>query len=127
MGAPNEKELGKNINWSNSDTWRYHVKYKRLAARLLLRSSNGLYFSNVMEQILRHPSMKKKNYDKLGNWIDVTSHSTHAMNPIDRTRFEDEDWEFPDARHEFSCMFCGALDDTPKAKAPCPWGAPDRD
>jgi len=45
------------------------------------------------------------------------------MNPIDRAFYEAEEFEQPPARHTFRCMFCGALDDTAEAIAPCPWGA----
>jgi len=64
-----------------------------------------------------------KVFDLDGNWIDVTSNPTHAMNPIDRRFYETEEWELPPRRHQFRCMFCSALDQTPKAAARCPWGA----
>ena len=67
--------------------------------------------------------MTKTGRDKLGNVIDLSSHPTHAMNPIDRAFYEAEEFEQPAARHTFRCMFCGALDDTAEAIAPCPWGA----
>ena len=47
-------------------------------------------------------------FDKWGNLIDITSDPTHAMNPIDRQRYEDEDLEPPPRHHRFKCMFCGA-------------------
>jgi len=59
--------------------------------------------------------------DSQGNLIDVTSHSTHAMNPIDRAFYRREEWDEPAAHHQFRCMFCGALDRTDKAVMPCPW------
>ncbi len=59
--------------------------------------------------------------DKQGNRIDITSHATHAMNPIDRAFYDAEEWEHPPARHVFRCMFCGVLDQSPEAAAPCPW------
>jgi hypothetical protein len=68
--------------------------------------------------------MTKTGYDELGNLIDLSSHATHAMNPIDRAFDDAVEFEPPPARHVFKCMFCGALDDTAAAGAPCPWGAP---
>jgi hypothetical protein len=61
--------------------------------------------------------------DRLGNIIDTRSHLTHAMNPINRNFYAAEEWDQPAAHHEFRCMFCGALDQTGEAVAPCPWGS----
>jgi hypothetical protein len=52
---------------------------------------------------------RKTARDKQGNVIDPTSHRTHAMNPIDRARYDADEFEQPPARHKFRCMFCGAL------------------
>ena len=60
------------------------------------------------------------DFDKLGNVIDVTSHPTHAMNPIDCNRYAREEQQSPMARHRFRCMFCGALDQTNQSAAACP-------
>ncbi len=70
--------------------------------------------------------MTKTGRDKQGNLIDLASHATHAMNPIDRAFYDAEEWEQPPARHLFKCMFCGALDGTTAAAASCPWGAGSR-
>ena len=70
--------------------------------------------------------MTKTGRDQLGNLIDLASPRTHAMNPIDRTFYAAEEFEQPPARHTFRCMFCGALDGTGTAAAPCPWGAESR-
>ena len=67
--------------------------------------------------------MTKTGRDQLGNLIDLSSHRTHAMNPIDRAFYAAEEFEQPPARHTFRCMFCGALDDSAEAAVPCPWGA----
>jgi hypothetical protein len=56
--------------------------------------------------------------------IDPHSHSSHAMNPIDRRRYAAEGREPPPERHFFRCMFCGAFDFTSRAATPCPHGAP---
>lgn len=65
--------------------------------------------------------MTRTGRDKQGNVIDLASHATHAMNPIDRAFYEAQEWELPAPRHAFRCMFCGALDDTAEAARSCRW------
>jgi hypothetical protein len=50
-------------------------------------------------------------------------HPTHAMNPIDRAFMRDDEQAEPPERYKFRCLFCGALDTTDEAAAPCRWGA----
>jgi hypothetical protein len=40
-------------------------------------------------------------FDKCGNLIDITSDPTHAMNPIDRQWYDNEDLEPPPSHHRF--------------------------
>jgi hypothetical protein len=65
--------------------------------------------------------MTRIGRDKLGNLLDLTSHPTHAMNPIDRAFYDAEEFDQPAARTSSA-----ALDDTAKAAAPCAWGAGSR-
>lgn len=53
--------------------------------------------------------------DAASNLIDIASHPTHAMNPVESGRGDHP--IAPD--HQFRCIYCGALNQTERAAAFC--------
>jgi hypothetical protein len=65
-------------------------------------------------------------FDEGGMTLDPSAHESHCMNPRGSWGLGNDD-EDDDGLVEWRCGWCGAENDTAKAKAPCTGNLPRRD
>jgi hypothetical protein len=96
-------------------TGKYKVMNKKRPYSLFSRP-----YQNSLAAIRRWGGIKKgMGFDTQGNVIDLTSHKSHAMNPIMPYEYERDGAAPPPRRFKFRCMFCGAFDNSREGRRPC--------